>query len=292
MLTHDNKSSSLSNCLAPDATHEVFNQSPPFVGYNAFADDPLIQHLCCGLAPKVHEELSAHGKWAGCSATHELARLANRHIAVLNCFDAKGHRVDRVEFHPAWHELMRQSILYGMHASCWEDGTGEQDSRCFVRAIRYYMTAGVEMGHLCPITMTNACVAALKKSPNIAELWLPRILNRHYDPSDRPALQKRQVLLGMGMTEKQGGTDVRANTTRAEPGGHGNWFLTGHKWFMSAPQSDAFLVLAQMSEGLGCFLVPRLCQDGQSNGLRFQRLKDKLGKAVRSNGWGFRFDAP
>jgi putative acyl-CoA dehydrogenase len=282
MVSRDNKTETiLSAGIEPASTHLVFNQSPPFVGYNAFTDDPLMQRLSRGLPQQIREQLAAHGQWAGCSEAHELARLANRHVPVLNCFDAKGNRIDQVEFHPAWHELMRQSILSGMHASCWEDSADEQNCRYFARAIRYYLTAGVEMGHLCPITMTNACVAALMKSPNIAQQWLPRIVHREYDPRNLPALQKRQILLGMGMTEKQGGTDVRTNTTRAEPGGHGNWHLTGHKWFMSAPQADAFLVLAQMSEGLGCFLVPRLSEEGNSNGLRFQRLKDKLGN--RSN---------
>jgi putative acyl-CoA dehydrogenase len=263
------------------STHQVFNQSPPFSGHNAFTDDPLLQRICRGLSSSIQRELAGLGDWAGQAETLQLGRLANQHGPKLHAFDAKGNRIDRIEFHPSWHELMRVSIERGMHASCWEDGTADAEHRHLARAARFYITAGVEMGHLCPITMTNASVAALQKSPNIAEHWLPKITNRDYDPREIPAAEKRQVTLGMGMTEKQGGTDVRANTTRAEPVGHGYWQLTGHKWFMSAPQSDAFLILAQMSEGLGCFLVPRLREDGSTNGLHFQRLKDKLGN--RSN---------
>lgn len=262
-------------------THEVFNQSPIFGGHNAYIDDPMLQVLCHDLSPSVQKELEGHGKWAGSADTLELARQANRNVPVLKSFDSKGNRIDCVEFHPAWHALMERSISLGMHASCWQDLPEESGQRHQARAARYYITSGVEMGHLCPVTMTNACVAALLKSPEIARLWLPQITSRDYDSSNKPAGSKRQVLLGMGMTEKQGGTDVRANTTRATPLGGDWWQIIGHKWFMSVPQSDAFLILAQTKEGLGCFLVPRLRDDGTDNGLRFQRLKDKLGN--RSN---------
>jgi len=262
-------------------THRVFNQSPAFAGHNAFSDDPLLSLLCQTLSEKVQAELALHGSWAGSPQTLELAKQANRYPPVLKPYDAKGNRIDVVEFHPAWHELMQRSISMGMHASCWQAIPEESGQRHLARAARYFITAGVEMGHLCPITMTNACVAALVKSPEIVTAWLPRITNRSYDPSNLPVEHKRQVILGMGMTEKQGGTDVRANTTRATPNGEGGWSIEGHKWFMSAPQADAFLVLAQASQGLGCFLVPRLRPDGSDNGLRFQRLKDKLGN--RSN---------
>jgi putative acyl-CoA dehydrogenase len=262
-------------------THEVINQSPLFTGYNAYEDDPIIQLLSRELSPLVRDDLSRLGQWAGDSETRQLARLANANPPVLHRFDSKGNRIDSVECHVAWHQLMEHSIQQGMHASCWEDLPEELHCRHFTRAIRYYLTAGVEMGHLCPITMTNACVAALNKSPAVAERWLPRIISRSYDKRQLPAMEKRQVILGMGMTEKQGGTDVRGNTTRAESDSGGKWLLTGHKWFMSVPQADAFLVLAQMPEGLGCFLVPRLADDGGPNGFSFQRLKDKLGN--RSN---------
>lgn len=263
------------------STHLVLNQSPVFGGHNAFGDDPVLRLICQTLPMFVQDELLAHGKWAGDPETLELARLANRHLPLLKTFDSKGNRIDQVEFHPAWHELMGYSIGIGMHASCWQTLPQESGWRHQARAARYYLTAGVEMGHLCPITMTNACVAALVKSPEIASAWIPRITHRIYDPSNLPADQKSQVLLGMGMTEKQGGSDVRTNTTRATDQGNGLWQIVGHKWFLSAPQSDAFLILAQTEDGLSCFLVPRLRSDGSHNGMRLQRLKDKLGN--RSN---------
>lgn len=272
---------SLFNSSNRFSTHQVFNQSPEFVGHNAFSQDPVLMRLCHGLSDTVHSELTDLGQWAGSQEAQQTARLANQHGPVLKNFDTKGNRIDLVEFHPAWHDLMRRSIQLGMHSSIWEDASDEQGQRHRARAARYYLMAGVEMGHLCPITMTNACVAALKASPEIVQQWLPLIRSRQYDPSNAAPLSKRQVILGMGMTEKQGGTDVRANTTQAQPVDDLWWQITGHKWFMSAPQADAFLVLAQMPEGLGCFLVPRLLPDASDNGLRFQRLKDKLGN--RSN---------
>lgn len=262
-------------------THQVFNQSPVFGGHNAYADDPVLQGICFELSASVKSELNLHGAWAGSVEAQEQARLANRYVPVLKTFDSKGHRIDQVEVHPSWHSLLSRSIGLGMHASCWQELPEEAGQIFLARAARYYLTAEVEMGHLCPITMTNACVAALAKSPAIANEWLPRITNRTYDPYNKPAKQKTQVLLGMGMTEKQGGTDVRTNSTYAKSMGDGWWKIVGHKWFMSVPQSDAFLILAQSAEGLGCFLVPRLLEEGSNNNLRFQRLKDKLGN--RSN---------
>ncbi len=269
------------------ATHQVFNQSPVFGGHNAYLDDAILKHLGRELPPSVQSGLAEHGAWAGSPESFELARLANQYTPVLKTFDSKGNRIDQVEFHSAWHELMRKSISLGMHCSSWGNSSDEKSCRNLVRAVRYYMTTGVESGHLCPITMTNACVAAVKKSPEIAERWWPLINSRQYDPSNRPVQEKQQAILGMGMTEKQGGTDVRAGTTQATSIGSGWFKITGHKWFMSAPQADAFLVLAQMpvkhkaGVELGCFLVSRFQDDGSDNGLRFQRLKDKLGN--RSN---------
>src|SRR5690606_431606 len=192
-------------------------------------------------------------------------------------------RRDTVEFHPAYHESMAQSMAAGLHCGSWEaDGA---DGANVARAAAFYMTAQMEAGHCCPLTMTNAAVPTLRLQPELADAWVPRILSRSYDPAFRPAADKRSVTIGMGMTEKQGGTDVRANTTRAEPaangGPGGEYILTGHKWFFSAPMSDAFLVLAQAAGGLSCFLVPRHLPDGTVNALRLQRLKDKLGN--RSN---------
>ncbi len=265
-----------------DLIHEVFNQSPVFGGHNAWLGDPLLRRIGSALPAGVREGLEQHGKWTGARDTIELAQLANRQVPVLKTHDAKGNRIDRVEFHPAWHAFMRKSVSVGLHSSAWEKDTGESGHRQVARAIRFYMTSGVEAGHLCPLTMTNAAVAALMVSSDISEEWLPLILSRKYDPAARPPVQKSGVTIGMGMTEKQGGTDVRANTSKAEPASDGIWRLTGHKWFFSAPMSDAFLVLAQVKkEGLSCFLVPRLLPDGEDNGLRLQRLKDKLGN--RSN---------
>ena len=186
-----------------------------------------------------------------------------------------------VDFHPAYHALMRRSVANGLHSSIWENGAAETGRRHQVRAARFYLTAQLESGHLCPMTMTSASLAALMASPQLFREWAPRITTRKYDQSQKPPVEKTGLTLGMGMTEKQGGTDVRANTTRAERAGSGFFRLTGHKWFMSAPMSDAFLALAQAGEGLSCFLVPRILGDGTGNGFRFQRLKDKLGN--RSN---------
>lgn len=263
-------------------THEVFNQSPLFGGHNTWSGDPLLMRIASALPQDVKTGYSAFGKWLGDGSTLEMARMANRHLPTLKTHDMKGHRTDTVEFHPSYHAFMRKSVSEGLHCSVWEQGAAENGHRNVARGVRFYMAAGVELGHLCPITMTSACVGAMKESPDIAAEWMPLITSRKYDPSDKPPVQKTGVTIGMGMTEKQGGTDVRANTTTAEPAGEGVWQLTGHKWFFSAPMCDAFLMLAQITKsgnqtGLGCFLVPRRLSDGQHNGLRLQRLKDKLG---------------
>ena len=266
-------------------THTVFNQSPVFGGHNAWNSDPLLRKIVGDIPADVRKGLEVHGAWAGHVETLELARLANRHTPTLKAYDAKGNRLDQVEFHPAYHAMMRKSMSLGMHCSIWDDEPAEKGRRNLLRAARYYMTSGVETGHLCPITMTNAAIAALVGTKSVAEEWLPRVRSRKYDSSSNPPIKKSAITLGMGMTEKQGGTDVRANTTRAEALGDGLYRIVGHKWFMSAPMCDAFLVLAQMADGnqtgLGCFLIPRILPDGTPNGLRFQRLKDKLGN--RSN---------
>ncbi|MCG6858161.1 MAG: acyl-CoA dehydrogenase family protein [Salaquimonas sp.] len=266
-------------------THAVFNQSPIYGGHNAWTADPLLKRIVGDIPPAVKKNLESHGGWAGHLETYELARLANKHTPTLKTHDAKGNRLDIVEFHPAYHALMRRSMAAGMHCSIWDDDKEEAGKRNLIRAARYYMTAGTETGHLCPITMTNAAIAALVGTPQVADEWLPRARSRKYDSSNQPPINKSAITLGMGMTEKQGGTDVRANTTRAEALGDGLYRIVGHKWFMSAPMCDAFLVLAQMAEGnqtgLGCFLIPRILPDGTPNGLQFQRLKDKLGN--RSN---------
>ncbi|TPI15254.1 DNA alkylation response protein [Mesorhizobium sp. B4-1-3] len=262
-------------------TDEVINQPPPLAGGNAWRGDPLLIQLAERFSEAVRKDLDGLGRFVMTPEAQELARLANTDTPKLRTHDRQGRRLDLVEYHPAYHALMRRSIAGGLHSSVWENGDAEIGRRHQVRAARFYLTAELETGHLCPITMTSASLAALMASPKLFREWAPRVTTRKYDQTQKPPVQKTGLTLGMGMTEKQGGTDVRANTTRAERTGSGFYRLTGHKWFMSAPMSDAFLVLAQASEGLSCFLVPRILGDGSGNGFRFQRLKDKLGN--RSN---------
>jgi putative acyl-CoA dehydrogenase len=262
-------------------THEVNNQPPPMTGGNAWRSDPLLVQIAESLSVPVRSELDQLGRFVLSAEAQDLARLANSEAPKLKTHDRQGRRVDLVEFHPAYHALMRRSVATGLHSSVWENGENETGKRHQARAARFYLTAQLECGHLCPITMTSASLAALMANPRIFRDWAPRVTTRKYDSSQKPPVEKVGLTLGMGMTEKQGGTDVRANTTRAERAGGSLYRLTGHKWFMSAPMSDAFLMLGQTSEGLSCFLVPRILGDGSNNGLRLQRLKDKLGN--RSN---------
>jgi putative acyl-CoA dehydrogenase len=264
-----------------DAHTEVTNQSSDYAGLNAFGHDPLLRLIAEALPQETREDFGQLGRYAGSTEAQDLARLANVEVPKLRRFDEKGRRIDQVDFHPAYHALMRRSIAAGLAGSSFAGPDAEAGRRHEARAIRFYLTAGFECGHLCPLTMTNASIAALATTPAIGAAWLPKIASRSYDMSARPPLLKSGVTLGMGMTEKQGGTDVRANTTRAEPDGEGGWRLDGHKWFLSAPMSDAFLMLAQTGEGPTCFLVPRRLDDGALNGIHLQRLKDKLGN--RSN---------
>ncbi len=264
------------------ATHEVLNQSPPFEDVDLFAlDKPLVDAVVANGGVSAAAELSEFGKHWGSAVMAERGRVANENTPKLRTFDAKGNRRDEVEFHPAYHELMAHSAHAGVHNSTWNvQGQPAGGASEVIRAARFYMAAQVETGHLCPITMTRASVAALAAQPDLLAKAMPVIATRAYDPSFAPWPTKRGMTLGMGMTEKQGGTDVRANMTRAERDGDA-YRITGHKWFMSAPMCDAFLVLAQADEGLSCFFMPRFTPDGSVNAIRFQRLKDKLGN--RSN---------
>jgi putative acyl-CoA dehydrogenase len=266
-------------------THVILNQSPPYGGVNLFESDPLLSLATSGFPDAVLRELTELGAFWGTHEAREFSRLANRHTPELERYDARGRRIDAVNFHPAYHALMRRSMHAGLHCSAFDRDEGEAGMRHRARAARLYMTAETECGHLCPMTMTNASLASLKHAPELLSEWAPRVLSRAYDRNFRPAGEKRAVTIGMGMTEKQGGTDVRANTTRAAKsegaGEDGEYRLTGHKWFMSAPMSDAFLVLAQAEKGLTCFLMPRILPDGSVNAIRLERLKDKLGN--RSN---------
>lgn len=264
------------------ATHEVFNQSPPFEDIDLFAvDRPLVDAVKANGGAAAEQELSEFGKHWGSAAMADRGRIANENTPKLRSFDAKGNRRDQVEFHPAYHELMAHSAHAGVHNSTWTaDGKPAGGAAEVIRAAKFYMASQVETGHLCPITMTRASVAALAMQPDLLARVMPVLSTKSYDPSFAPWWDKRGMTLGMGMTEKQGGTDVRANVTRAVRDG-GSYRITGHKWFMSAPMCDAFLVLAQAEAGLTCFFMPRFAPDGSVNAVQFQRLKDKLGN--RSN---------
>jgi putative acyl-CoA dehydrogenase len=258
-------------------THEVFNQVAPLTGVNLFASDPALAALVDAAPHAVAEQLSQHGAFAGSPEAGELGRLANEHPPVLKTHDASGARIDMVEYHPAYHALMRRSVAAGLHCSVWDATGGEGSVRTVARAARLYLSAQIDAGHLSAMSMTNAAVAALAQAPDLAEEWLPLIRSRRYDSTAKPATQKVGATINMGFAEKQGGTDLRAATTRAERGDSGTYRLTGHKWFVSAPMSDAMVALAQSLEGLSAFLVPRYLPDGKRNPVRLMRLKDKLG---------------
>src|SRR5215510_1450946 len=274
----------------PFATHEVFNQSPPFQEVNLFTSDAaLMEAVKREGATHALPRLSAFGAACGSAEAFERGRLANENPPRLRPFDSQGRRLDRIEFHPAYHECMQMSMAQGLHCSAWEHLSKPEAQPLaganVARSAGTYMAIQMEAGHQCPITMTNAAVPTLLMEPYLAKAWIPKILSRAYDKDFKPASDKRGLTIGMGMTEKQGGTDVRTNSTRAVPAGSGGpgaeYIITGHKWFMSAPMCDAFLVLAQAPGGLSCFLMPRFLPDGSINALHFQRLKEKLGN--RSN---------
>jgi putative acyl-CoA dehydrogenase len=259
------------------------NQPPPFEGRNLLAIDAALQGAVerHGAAWSMRE-LSEWGATLGTPECYALADAANRNPPVLRAYDRRGERIDEVAFHPAWDALMRLAMAAGEHCAPWR---ARRPGAQVARAAMYYLHAQVENGTQCPLTMTYACVPVLQRHartlPGATETWLPRLFSSEYDPRGLPLAQKRSALVGMGMTERQGGSDVRSNTTRAVPDGDGAWRITGHKWFFSAPQCDAHLVLAQTGEGLGCFLMPRVLPDGTRNAIRIDRLKDKLGN--RSN---------
>ncbi|MGW4163799.1 acyl-CoA dehydrogenase family protein [Streptomyces sp. NPDC004788] len=267
--------------MAP-RTHTVTNQAPPLVGYDVYASDRALveavgRHLPPEVAAEAGEELTALGVSAGSAQALEWGRLANENPPRLRTHDRYGRRIDEVEFHPSWHRLLGRGVAAGLSGSAWGRPGGHVR-----RAAAFMLASQVEAGHGCPLSMTHAAVPALRADPELAAEWEPLLASRVYEQELWPPLEKSGVLLGMGMTEKQGGSDVRANTTRAEPlAGDGGYVLTGHKWFCSAPMSDGFLVLAQAPGGLSCFLVPRVLPDGTRNPFAIQRLKDKLGN--RSN---------
>jgi putative acyl-CoA dehydrogenase len=262
-------------------THEVFNQPPPLEDYDLYGTDPVLADAVAREGGAwADEDLHAFGRLAGSAETYALGARANTHEPVLRTHDRVGHRIDEVDFDPAWHRLMELSVGNGLHSLPFEKPAGE--GARVARDAKFSMISQVEAGHGCPISMTTSVVPALRAAPGLSAQWEPTILARTYDPRLAPIADKRGALFGMGMTEKQGGSDVRANTTTASPTADGDaYLLTGHKWFTSAPMCDAFLVLAQAPGGLTCFLLPRVLDDGTRNTLRLQRLKDKLGN--RSN---------
>jgi len=266
-------------------THEVLNQPPALEDYNLYTQDRALQDWVRAQgAGWAEDSLTAFGALAGRAETIELGFQANENPPVLDTHDRYGHRVDRVRFHPAYHELMRIALEHGLHSSPWtEPGPGAHVSR----AAHFYMQMQVEPGHGCPVSMTFAAVPALRHQPEIAARWLPKVTARAYDPRNVPDGEKSALTIGMAMTEKQGGSDVRANTTRAYPlgaAGPGQAYeLIGHKYFVSAPMCDAFLVLAKTDKGLSCFLLPRWRPDGEKNPLQIQRLKRKMGNAANAS---------
>jgi putative acyl-CoA dehydrogenase len=265
----------------PHSTHQVINQVPPLAGYDVADDPALLEAADREGAGWVTDGLHTLGRLAGSASTSEQARLANEHPPVLRTHDRWGNRIDEIEFHPAWHALMGTAVSEGLHAAPWAE---QRPGGHVARAAKFYVWSQAEAGHGCPISMTYAAIPALRHAPGLAARFEPLLAARDYDPGLRPPETKAGLLAGMAMTEKQGGSDVRANTTRAGPApgsGPGAHVLTGHKWFCSAPMCDLFLMLAQGPEGLTCFLLPRVLPGGQRNGLRIQRLKDKLGN--RSN---------
>ncbi|PIM69510.1 DNA alkylation response protein [Streptomyces sp. JV178] len=263
------------------ATHEVTNQVPPLVGYDVYAADRALteaveRHVAPDVLDEARGELSGLGRTAGSEQVQEWGRLANENPPKLRTHDRYGNRIDEVEFHPSWHRLLGKGVSAGLTAA-WTRPSGHVR-----RAAGFVVWTQVEAGNGCPLSMTHAAVPALRTDPALAAEWEPRLTSTIYDWDLRPADRKAGVLFGMGMTEKQGGSDVRANTTEARPlAEDGTYELRGHKWFCSAPMSDGFLVLAQAPGGLTCFLVPRVLADGTRNVFRIQRLKDKLGN--RSN---------
>jgi putative acyl-CoA dehydrogenase len=260
-------------------THAVENQPPPLAPYDAYATDVALREaLAREGGAWAEQQVAAYGVVAGGEAM-ALGFVANENRPRLRAFDRAGNRIDAVEFHPAYHRLMEVAIEAGVTAFAWRNA--EREGAHVARAALMYLHNQADQGTSCPLTMTYACVPSLERQPDLAREWLPRIQAAEYDGRSVPAWEKAGNTIGMGMTEKQGGSDVRANTTRATPvnaAGPGQLYeLVGHKWFFSAPMSDAFLVLAQTDEGLSCLLMPRFAPDETRNAVRVQRLKDKLG---------------
>jgi putative acyl-CoA dehydrogenase len=255
-------------------THEVFNQVPPLVGADISTHAALLEGLHREGAGWAEPELRELGAMGNSEQWQEVGRLVDQHPPVLRTHDRYGNRIDEIEYLPQYHDLMRTAVEHGLHGAPWAD---DRVGAHVARAAKIVSWGVADAGHLCPISMTYAVVPALRANADLAAQYEPLLTNREYDFGLRAPQTKRGLIAGMSMTEKQGGSDVRANTTRAVPSGDGSYRLTGHKWFTSAPMSDLFLTLAQAPGGLSCFLVPRILPDCTRNAFFLQRLKDKLG---------------
>jgi putative acyl-CoA dehydrogenase len=262
-------------------THEVTNQVPPLVGRDITTHPPLIEGLHREGAGWAAAEVRELGELGNSAHWQEAGRLANEHPPVLHTHDRYGNRIDEVEYLPQYHDLMRAAVAHGLHGAPWAD---DRPGTHVARAAKVIAWGVADAGHMCPISMTYAVIPALRTTPDLAATYEPLLTNREYDPGLAAPLGKRGLIAGMSMTEKQGGSDVRANTTRAVRADDGSYRLTGHKWFTSAPMSDLFLTLAQTPAGLSCFLVPRVLPDGSPNAFYLQRLKDKLGNKSNASG--------
>lgn len=264
--------------------HVVFNQSTPLQDFDLFTSDQALQDALKYQMPELNTQaLHAFGRLMGSSMMLEHARLANLHQPVLHTHDYSGRRIDQVEFHPSYHVLMNAALKQGLHGSPWGAGRGAH----LARAIGMILFSQIEAGTLCPVSMTYSALPALSNNEALYKTWAPGLGAKAYDPQFLPYNEKTALTMGMGMTEKQGGSDVRANTTQASSDGYDSWGhrwrINGHKWFFSAPMCDAFLILAQTPEGLSCFFLPRILPDGTVNPIAIQRLKDKLGNQANAS---------
>ena len=266
-------------------THEVINQPPALENYNLFHQDRALQDAIRREGAEwAWHELEVYGSLTGRSDVIDLGFQANANKPELRTHDRFGNRIDEVRYHPAYHDLMRMAFEAGLHSSPWTD---PKPGAHVARAAKYYMHTQVEAAHCCPVTMTFAAVPTLRHQPNLTDKLLRKVLTRHYDGRNAPDSEKQAVTIGMAMTEKQGGSDVRANSTKAYPVGEGGpgeaYHLVGHKWFVSAPMCDAFLVLGQAPGGLSCFLLPRWRPDGSKNAMHIQQLKNKMGNVANAS---------
>ncbi|AKK19868.1 acyl-CoA dehydrogenase family protein [Candidatus Liberibacter africanus] len=267
----------------PSDSLSALNQPPLFMGTNAYRGDSLLVALAANFPSAFHKELEELGQYVFSFSAQELARMANHNVPQLHAYGPGGERWDRIEFHPSWHVLLRRSIHDGLHCSIWDRSfkpvVRKQVHK--IRAARLYLMAQLEAGHLISPSMTSASMVALMTTPSVHKDWAPKIFSREYDSTNKAPMQKNSVTIGLGLTEKKGGTDIAAITSQGQKISDGIYCLSGHKWFLSSPMSDAFIMLARVEGLFGCFLVPRILEDGSPNGLFYQRLKNKVGN--RSN---------